>query len=209
MLDSVMGAAPAVRRLQSIGARGLFALGLDANRATVLGAAIGLGAAFAFGAGRIGWGIFALAASAGLDALDGTIARECGAPSAFGGVLDLCSDRLVEIAVIIGIAWRRPELYFAALVLVGSWYVNITVFLAVGAALEHRGPKLIVYPPGILERSEALIFFAVLALVERASVLRALGPWLCYLMTALEIATGAQRLRFGYRMLEQGKESER
>ncbi len=98
-----------------------------------------------------------LALSAALDAIDGTIARECAAPSALGGVFDLVSDRVVETAVIIGIAWGHAELYFPALALVGSWYVNITVFLAVGAALERHGPKLIEYPPGILERTEALV----------------------------------------------------
>ena len=79
--------------------------------------------------------------------------------------------------------------------------MNITIFLAVGAALEGPGKKLIEYPPGILERSEALIFFVVLAIVESAPILRPLGPYLCYAMTAMEIATGAQRLMFGIRML--------
>ena len=63
----------------------------------------------------------------------------------------------MEIAVIIGISWRRPELYFPALILTGSWYLNITVFLATGAALERRGPKLIDYPPGLV-CGELLIF---------------------------------------------------
>ncbi|MGH7864995.1 MAG: hypothetical protein ACREQB_08395 [Candidatus Binataceae bacterium] len=92
-----------------------------------------------------------------------------------GGVLDLVGDRVVETAVIIGIAWTRPELYLPALVLVGTWYVNITVFLAVGAALERRGPKLIVYPPGILERSEALIFLRCLRSRDRLAQCCAMG----------------------------------
>ena len=54
--------------------------------------------------------------------------------------------------MIVGIAWRAPALYFPALVLVATWYVNITIFLAVGAALEGPSAKLIEYPPGILER---------------------------------------------------------
>ena len=201
MLDSAMGAAPAIRRIQSLGARALFRAGLDADKATIAGAAIGVFAGIALGAGALRLGLIALATSAALDALDGTIARECAAPSAFGGVLDLSSDRLVEIAVIVGIAWRHPELYFPTLVLVGSWYLNITVFLAVGAALERRGPKLIEYPPGILERTEALIFFAVLATIEQTAALAPLGPWLCYAFTAMELATGIQRLRFGFQML--------
>ena len=61
--------------------------------------------------------------------------------------------------------------------------------------------KLIDYPPGILERTEALIFFVVLAIVEAAPLTRPLGPYLCYAMTAMEIATGAQRLIFGMQTL--------
>jgi phosphatidylglycerophosphate synthase len=201
MLDSRLGRNRSVRRLQSLGARALSSVGLTANAATIIGAIVGLAAGVAFAAQRLGWGIATLAVSAALDALDGTIAREIGAPSALGGVLDLSSDRLVEIAVLIGIAWRHPELCFAAFVLVGSWYVNITVFLAVGAALERRGPKLIEYPPGVLERTEALIFFVVLAIVESVASSRPLGPWLCYAFTALEVATGVQRLMFGWKML--------
>jgi hypothetical protein len=101
----------------------------------------------------------------------------------------------VEIAVIIGISWRRPELYLPALILVGSRYLNITVFLATGAALEHRGPKLIDYPPGLVERTELIIFFVFLALLPQ------FGPWLCYAYTGLELITAAQRLLFARRML--------
>ncbi len=82
-------------------------------------------------------------------------------------MLDLSADRVVEACVIVGIAWRDPALYFPALILVATWYVNITIFLAVGAALEGPSAKLIEYPPGILERTEAIIFFIVLG-VDRS-----------------------------------------
>jgi archaetidylinositol phosphate synthase len=104
--------------------------------------------------------------------------------------------------VIIGIVWRHPDLDFYAVLLVASWYVNITIFLAVGAALERSGPKLIEYPPGILERTEALIFFAILALVETLGFPSWVGELLCLAMTALEIVTGAQRFLFGRRQLK-------
>ena len=130
-----------------------------------------------------------------LDAVDGTIAREFAAATPLGGILDLGSDRVVEIAVIIGISWRRPELYLPALILTGSWYLNITVFLATGAALERPGPKLIDYPPGLVERTELIIFFVLLAMLLQ------FGPWLCYAYTGLELITAAQRLLFARRML--------
>ena len=203
MLDSVLGATSDIRNLQSRIARLLFRVGVSANFATMLAMVAGIVSGIAFARGGVMLGLIALAISAGLDAVDGTIARECAAPSVLGGVLDLTADRVVEIFVIVGIAWRDPALYFPALVLVGSWYVNITVFLAVGAALERRGPKLIEYPPGILERTEAIIFFAVLAIVEATAITRPIGPILAYAMTALEVATGVQRLMFGIRLLRE------
>ena len=118
-----------------------------------------------------------------------------------GHHVDGTADRVVEACVIVGIAWRDPALYLPALVLVATWYVNITVFLAVGAALEGPGAKLIEYPPGILERTEAIIFFIVLGLLESTQILRLVAPLLCYAMAALEIVTGAQRLLFGLRRL--------
>ncbi len=201
MLDAILGANPDVKQVQVRCARVLYRIGISANAATTLAVVTGIMAGISFGRGAVMIGIVLLVVSAGFDAIDGAIARECAAPTALGGVLDLTGDRVVETFVIVGIAWRDAALYFPALVLVASWYVNITVFLAVGAALDHRGPKLIVYPPGILERTEALIFFVVLAIVAVTPILRTAGPLLCYAMTALEIATGVQRLLFGIREL--------
>src|ERR1700736_940567 len=204
MLDSILGVNPAIRGMQSTAARILHSVGVTANGATIAAAIIGVPAGVVFGVDRVFLGILLLGVSAALDALDGTLARDFGGASTpFGGVMDLCFDRVVEAAVIVGIVWRHPELDFYALLLVASWYVNITVFLAVGAAMERSGPKLIDYPPGILERTEALIFFAVLALVESSRYPRWVGPQLCLAMTALEIVTGAQRFLFGRRQLRQ------
>ena len=201
MLDSIFGANPDIRRIQSRCARILFHAGISANVATILAALAGVAAGIAFATAHLTSAIVLLAISAILDALDGTIARECAAPSPVGGVLDLSADRIVEACVILGIAWRDPGLYLPALVLVATWYVNITIFLAVGAALEGTSAKLIEYPPGILERTEAIIFFIVLGTTESTPLLRPIGPILCYAMSALEVATGAQRLLFGLRKL--------
>ena len=201
MLDTIFAANPDIKRVQSQCARMLFRAGVSANVATIAAAIAGIAAGIAFAVDRVTWAIVLLAISAVLDALDGTIARECAAPSPVGGVLDLSADRIVEAFVIVGIAWHDPALYLPALILVATWYVNITIFLAVGAALEGPGAKLIEYPPGILERTEAIIFFIVLGLIEATAITRPLGPVLCYAMAALEIATGAQRLLFGLRKL--------
>ena len=201
MLDTIFGANPDIKRVQSRAARTLFNIGVSANLATILALLAGIASGIAFARNDVALAIAALLFSALLDALDGTIARECAAASPLGGVLDLSADRVVEASVIIGIAWNHPGMYFPALVLVATWYVNITVFLAVGAALEGPSAKLIEYPPGILERTEAIIFFIVLGLIAATPMLRPLGPLLCYGMAALEVVTGAQRLQFGLRKL--------
>jgi len=201
MFDSILATNPDVKRVQSRCARALFGAGISANVATILAMLAGVASGIAFALGHVAFAIVALAFSALLDGVDGTIARECAAPSPLGGILDLTADRVVEACVIVGIAWRDPDLYLPALVLVVTWYVNITVFLAVGAALEGPSAKLIEYPPGILERTEAIIFFIVLGLLESTSLLRPIAPMLCYAMAALEIVTGAQRLQFGVRRL--------
>lgn len=196
MLDTALGRTAAVKDLQSRLANVLGATGLSPDAVTVLGCSIGIAAGLAFGLKRTGTSILLLAISAGLDALDGTLARQTRGPSRLGGVLDLTADRVVEVAVMIGIAWSRPGIFFPAFFLVATWYINITVFLAVGAALRHEdAQKLIEYPPGILERSEALIFFTAIA------TFAFIAPLLCYLFSALEIATAIQRLSFGIRML--------
>jgi archaetidylinositol phosphate synthase len=195
MLDTILGRINGIKKTQRGLAHLLFRLGLAPDQVTIGGLILGLGAGVAFAAGALGWGIILLLLSAALDALDGTLAREFATPTPLGGIFDISADRVVEAAVLIGIAWNRPELYLPGLVLVASWYVNIAVFMASGAALES-GPKLIAYAPGLVERSEAIVFFILLALI------RPVGPALCYLYTALELITAIQRLSFARESLK-------
>jgi archaetidylinositol phosphate synthase len=82
----------------------------------------------------------------------------------------------------------------AAVVVLSTWYVNITAFMATGAALDAN-EKLIHYPPGLVERTEALLFFLLVALVPAFAV------YLCYAYAALEAATAIQRVRYAWRHL--------
>jgi phosphatidylglycerophosphate synthase len=194
MLDSWMAKSRWLHTAQFRAAALLHRGGFDANRATAAAAIAGGLAGLAFARGLVGAGLVALWLSAALDALDGTIARQYQRSTPLGGVLDLVSDRWVEAAALLGLTWRRPVLGFAALTVLASWYVNITVFLAAGAA-AGAGEKLIVYPPGLLERTEAFVFFSLLAVSGSA------GVWLSYAYAALEIWTTIQRLDFARRHL--------
>ena len=68
---------------------------------------------------------------------------------------------------------------------------------AVGAASE-RGEKIILYPPGLLERTESLLFVLVVLLAPR------FAPAAGYLYAALEVYTAEQRFRYGRRALRAG-----
>jgi hypothetical protein len=85
-------------------------------------------------------------------------------------------------------------------VVLATWYVNITVFMATGAAFG-AGEKLIHYPPGLVERTEALVFFVLLALAARV------GPYICYAYATLEVATAIQRLDYARHYLGESDHS--
>jgi phosphatidylglycerophosphate synthase len=90
--------------------------------------------------------------------VDGTVAREFERPTLLGGILDLTLDRVVEAAVLLGLIWPHSALWLPAAVVLATWYVNITAFMATGAALG-ASEKLIRYPPGLVERTEVLFCF--------------------------------------------------
>jgi archaetidylinositol phosphate synthase len=194
MLDSLMAQRPALRRLQSSVARVLYLSGIGADKATIGGGLLGITAAILFARSHVALGILALGLSGTLDAVDGTIAREFEAATPLGGVLDLTFDRIVEAAVLLGLIWQHSWLQLPATVVLATWYVNITVFMATGAALGAR-EKLIHYPPGLVERTEALIFFVLLAIAP------IWGAYLCYVYAGLEAATVAQRITYASRSL--------
>ncbi|HSP96807.1 MAG TPA: CDP-alcohol phosphatidyltransferase family protein [Candidatus Dormibacteraeota bacterium] len=196
MLDSVLGrSGSGVAHFLDRLATALVRAGVTANGLSYAALALGLGGAWLFYVGRGGWALAVLLGSGLCDAVDGRVARLGGGATPWGGVIDLTFDRIVEAAVLLGIALPHPAWHQPALVLACTWYVNLCIFLAVGAASEQVKEKLIVYPPGLLERSEALFFALVVVLAP------AWAPAAGYLYAALEACTGAQRVRYGRRAL--------
>ncbi|MGH3054374.1 MAG: CDP-alcohol phosphatidyltransferase family protein [Gaiellaceae bacterium] len=176
-------------------ARSLHRAGVTPNALTRVALASGLVAAVLFYLDH-GWWAYAVVLLSGLlDAVDGRVARLGPGPTVWGGVLDLIGDRVVEAAILLGVAVPHPSWHLPALVVAATWYVNISVFLVVGAASDKVSVKVIDYPPGLLERSELLIFaFIVVAFPV-------LVPAVAYLYAALEVITAAQRFRYGRRVL--------
>jgi len=176
-------------------ARKLHAAGVRANTLTHAALATGVLAGVLFYVDHGWWAYGMVLLSGALDAVDGRVARLGSGPTAWGGVLDLICDRVVEASVLLGIALPRPYLHVPALVLAATWYVNLCVFLAVGAASEKQSTKVIDYPPGLLERGEALVFgFIVIAVPSLAAAA-------AYLYAILEVITASQRFLYGRRAL--------
>jgi len=197
MLDALLSRAgsPSDRALTWI-ARRLVAARVPATVLTHAALATGVVGGFLLYVGRGGLALAALACSGLLDAVDGRVARLGAGATPWGGVLDLTYDRIVEASVLLGLAVPRPPLHVPGLVLAATWYVNLCVFLAVGAATTAMEPeKLIAYPPGLVERTEALVFAAVVVALPAAA------PAVTWVYAALEVATAAQRFRHGRRAL--------
>jgi phosphatidylglycerophosphate synthase len=146
-------------------ADGLLKLGLTANQATVIGFAIGAftGVFIYFDLPYIA--AFLLWLSGFLDAVDGSMARKTR-PSAWGTLLDVGFDRLVEISVILGLAFRYLESMWVLLLLRVSIIYAMTVFLIVGALSEKKGIKSFYYQAGLAERSEGFILFTLMILIS-------------------------------------------
>ena len=196
MIDSRLGRpGSAVARALDALARQLVRAGATPNALSYAALLFGLGAAWAFYVDRGWWALLVLLLSGLLDAVDGRVARLGPGPTPWGGVLDLTLDRVVEAAVLLGIALPHADRHVPALVLACTWYVNLCVFLAVGAASDRQSDKLITYPPGLLERTEALLFVLVVVVAPR------LAPAAGYVYALLARVTAAQRFLSGRRGL--------
>jgi len=116
--------------------------GISANALTILGCALNVALGAVIATGRLRLAGFCLIAAAGIDGVDGALARQMGRPTKFGAFLDSVLDRLSESAVLLGIAWwymgqpGRIEEILAYVTLVGSTMVSYTRARAEGIGVD-------------------------------------------------------------------------
>ncbi|QHJ71390.1 CDP-alcohol phosphatidyltransferase family protein [Planococcus halotolerans] len=139
----------------------LLRLGLTADAVTKIAFVTGLSSGVFIYLDYPFWAIFALWFSGYLDVVDGTMARKTK-PSSWGTLLDISFDRMVEISVILGLAFRFPESMWALLLLSVSIIIAMTVFLTVGALSDKQGMKSFYYQAGLAERTEGFILFTLM-----------------------------------------------
>lgn len=131
-----------------------------------------------------------------LDAVDGSMARLKKQTSAWGTLLDITFDRLVELSIIIGLAVLYPDARFLLLLLTASIVFSMTIFLTVGALTEKQGMKSFYYQAGVAERTEGFILFTLMILLPHWLL------WTTALFLAVEIFTGLQRMMEARRILK-------
>jgi len=125
-----------------------------------------------------------------LDSLDGAYARLTSKTSQKGAVLDIISDRIVELAIVIGLYLLHPEIRDLAIVLMlGSMFLCITSFLVVGIFNQNDGQKSFHYSPGIIERPETFLFFIAMIFLPQFFSL------LAFIFVCLVLLTAFVRLR--------------
>jgi phosphatidylglycerophosphate synthase len=188
MIDPLLGVAAKVIAKTSVGA----------NAVTVIGAFIGVGAAYAIAREQYLLGLLLIIANRLADGLDGPLARIFG-PTEFGGYLDSLADYVFYVAVPIGFAIAAPTNVWPALLLVASFTLTAVSFLALAAILAGRdmghGEKAFTYSTGLMEGGETIAFFLAMCLFPAQFGL--LAP----IFALLCVATVAQRLWSANRIL--------
>lgn len=138
---------------------------LSPNGATFLALIFGLFVAFALICRLPGLACIFLLISGYFDTLDGSLARFHGNTSIKGTVLDVLCDRIVEFGVILGLFSIDPlHRGWLALGMLGSILLCVTVFLLLGIFTKNASQKSFYYSPGLIERTEAFLFFIVMML---------------------------------------------
>ena len=144
--------------------------GVTANGLTLIGLLIGLAGAVAIAFGEARWGLVLILTNRLLDGLDGAVARSGGITD-LGGYYDLVADFAFYVAVPLGFGLMAPEHTRPALVLVASFVLTGTSFLAFAAIAARRGlstaahgRKSVFYSTGFAEGTETIVVFIVVCL---------------------------------------------
>mgnify|MGYP000871776339 CR=1 FL=1 len=172
-------------------------LGLSANAVTIIGCLMNVAVAVILATGRLRLGGVLLIAAAGIDGLDGSLARLNGGATRFGAFLDSVLDRISESVIFLGIAWwylGQPgmvEEMLAYVAIVGSLLVSY-----VRARAEGIGVPCKVGLFTRVERSILLIAALILGLTVPALWVLAVGTWLTTIhrIVAVYRATGSAPL---------------
>ncbi|MCY6355767.1 CDP-alcohol phosphatidyltransferase family protein [Clostridium sp. ZS2-4] len=169
-------------------------IGFTPNGITILALLIGLITSVLVYLGYPIMACICLWVSGLLDAVDGAVARYRKQSTAWGTLLDIVFDRLVEIGIILSLALIFSNVRLELLILIASIIFSMTVFLTVGALSENKGIKSFYYQAGLVERTEGFIMFTFMILFSKYLSGITLFFALLVAVTALQRIIEARRL---------------
>lgn len=198
--------APVRRALEptlNAAAAGLVRLGVRATALTIGGWCVGV-VAIAFAAtghwhlALVGW-LF----NRVLDGLDGPVARLTGSTD-LGGFLDIVADFSIYGGFLIAAAIAVPEARLAALVLLGTYYLSGTAFLALSSVLERRGEaaradfsdgRSLLFVGGLAEGTETVVVYVLICLMPQHLAV------IAWIFAVAVMITAVQRIALGIHLL--------
>lgn len=185
-----------VNPIIELGAKILLKLNLTPNNVTILALLIGVSTSiFLYFDMQIS-AVILLWVSGYLDAVDGAMARKSNSSSSFGTLLDIVSDRIVEVSIVLVLGLKFIDVRYNLIILTVCILMSMTIFLTVGALSEKKGVKSFYYQAGVAERSEGFIFFSLMILIPSY-----LGI-ITNIFSVLIIITAVQRFLEAKRLLQ-------
>ena len=163
MLDT--NARKYVNPIIELGAEFLLKLKLTPNNVTILALLLGVSTSIFLYFDMQIIAVTLLWVSGYLDAVDGAMARRSNSSSSFGTLLDIVSDRIVEVSIVLVLGLKFVDVRYNLIVLTVCILMSMTIFLTVGALSEKKGVKSFYYQAGVAERSEGFIFFSLMILI--------------------------------------------
>jgi len=192
MLDTLT--RPLINRPLDAAGRALARRGVTANSVTMVGLAVGLLAAAAIALGLFILAFTLIVMNRVSDGIDGAVAR-ASTPTDSGGYLDIVADYVFYASVPLAFAIVDPGANaIPAAALLASFCLTCSSFLAFATIAAKRGietsahgQKSFFYSTGIVEGTETIAFFLLMA---------ALPAWfapLAWLFSGLCVLTAIQR----------------
>lgn len=154
-----------VNPIIELGAKFLLKLKLTPNNVTILALLLGVSTSIFLYFDMQIIAVTLLWISGYLDAVDGAMARRSNSSSSFGTLLDIVSDRIVEVSIVLVLGLKFVDVRYNLIVLTVCILMSMTIFLTVGALSEKKGVKSFYYQAGVAERSEGFIFFSLMILI--------------------------------------------
>ena len=174
------------------------ALGISPNVLTFVGVLINVAAAWQLAYGRFVTAGFIMIVANIFDFIDGKVAHESQAVSAFGGFWDSVIDRFSDISLFIGLIFLYSDLHRTDYVMVTA----LAMMFAIMTSYTRARAESIIKKckVGFMERPERIVLFMIGAFTNRMAAVM-------WVILVLSIFTVADRIILTYRELRDSGEA--